>query len=370
MSTATVLHLIETSGPGGAEKLLLSLVAHLDASRYWSVACLLKRGWLSDQLAAQGVETIIVPQNGRLDTRWLRRVIEVIRRYGVNVLHAHEFAMNTYGSLVATITGVPIVTTIHGKNYYADKWRRRLAYRLVSRLSYMVAVSADIKRHLAEKVGVREDRVITIPNGIDLSAYDSQRSHREEVRRTLGVDNGTLLLGAIGNLYPVKGHTYLLRAVALLHGGGLPVKLVIAGRGALLDDLRAETTRLGIARDVAFLGFREDVPALLPALDVFVLPSLSEGLPLSALEAMATGMPVVATRVGGAPEVVAHGESGLLVPPADPTALAEAVRVVLCDREVARRFAETGRRIVETRFSLARMLGQYEALYTRAARTQ
>jgi glycosyltransferase involved in cell wall biosynthesis len=278
-------------------------------------------------------------------------------------MHAHEFAMNTYGSIASAITRIPIITTVHGKNYYHDKWRRRLAYRFVSKQSRMVAVSEDIKKFLIKEIGIKNGRITTIYNGINLNLYRPDNNQRYKVRKELGINNNQPLIGTIGNLYPVKGHTYLLKAMAIVKKMCPVIKLLITGRGRLLDELKREAIKLDIEKNVNFLGFREDIPSLLQAIDIFVLPSISEGLPLSALEAMACEKPVVATNVGGVPEVIINGKTGFLVSPWNSEALAEKILLLLRNKNMANHFGRAGRARVEKEFNLEIMIQRYQELY-------
>ena len=359
-----VLQLIETSGPGGAENVLINLVDSFDKTKFQPLICLLKDGWLHDQLRERGFDTVIIPQAKGLSASWIPRCASLVRQKKIDLLHAHEFVMNTYGSIVSRLTGIPIVTTVHGKAYYGEKWRRRMAYRFAARQSKMVAVSDDIKNFLIDRVGINADDLITIRNGIDIEAYSCARSGNG--RKDTELNRGGAVLGTVGNLYPVKGQTYLLKALSKVAQTIPSVTCLIAGRGELLGALQAEAAQLGIADRVHFLGFRQDIPQLLRQMDIFVLPSLSEGLPLSALEAMAAGKPVVATDVGGTHEAVVDGCTGFLVPPGDPEGLSDKITYLLKNREVAKSFGKAGRNRVAQYFSLEHMTQRYEELYHEA----
>ncbi|MGI0016318.1 MAG: glycosyltransferase, partial [Nitrososphaera sp.] len=352
------------SGPGGAEKMLTSLVENLDRSRYRSVVCLLRDGWLRHQLQSRGIETMVIPQHYSLDFVWLFRLAQLLKERFIRVMHAHEFAMNVYGSLLSKITGIPIIATVHGKSYYWVKWRRRMAYRFVARQSIMVAVSEDLKRFLMRQVTIHPDNIRVVHNGIDLHRYAAD-DLRNTIRKELGI-NARPVIGTVGNLYAVKGQAYLLRACAIVAKDFPDFVLLVAGRGEQLASLDAEARCLGIGGNVKFLGFREDIPTLLQAMDVFVLPSVSEGLPLSILEAMALEKPVVASNVGGIPEVVKNGITGYLVPPKDPEALAENILLLLHHTQLAAHLGTSGRRRVQEAFSLEQMIQEYQSLYERS----
>jgi len=357
-----VLHLIESSETGGAETVVISLVENLDRNRYRSFVCLLSDGWLNTQLQRRGIETMVISQPRSVDFLWIYRVYRTLRDRSIHVMHSHEFATNVYGSLLSLVSGIPIVTTAHGKNYYAEKWRRRLAYRFAARQSTMVAVSEDLKRFLTQRVGIPPGNIRVVHNGIDLHRYALSERH-STTRKDLGIDARQPVIGTVGNLFAVKGQTYLLRACAVVARDFPDFVLLVAGEGGQLGALEDEARSLGIGGNVKFLGFREDVPYLLQAMDVFVLPSLSEGLPLSILEALALQKPIVASNVGGIPEVVKDGVTGYLVPSKDPKALAEKIILLLHHPQVAADFVKEGRKRVEEAFSLEQMIQEYQSLY-------
>jgi glycosyltransferase involved in cell wall biosynthesis len=358
----TILHLIETSGPGGAEKILISLVEHLHKEQYRSIVCLLEHGWLSSQLKARDVQTYVIPQRSSLDINWLYNLIVIIRRHKVNLIHSHEFTMNTYACIVSAFTRIPLIATVHGKNYYGDKLRRRVFYRFVSMKAIrMVAVSKNIKDFLVKEIGVEERRITTIYNGIDEKhhCYEDE----EQFRENLLIKENVPIIGTVGNLYPIKGHTYLLKAAVKVVSVFPDATFLIAGRGELLGKLQEEANQLNIKKNVRFLGFREDISRILPLMDLFVLPSLSEGLSVALLEAMRAGKPTIATKVGGNAEVIIEGETGLLVPAEDHLSLAGSIIYLLKDKELAQRMGKAGRTRVEREFSLGRMVENYQELY-------
>lgn len=359
-----VLHLIETSGPGGAEKVLIRLVENLDRSRYRSLVCLLRDGWLKAQLQSRGIETIVNPQHRSLDFHWLFRLARLLRNRSIHVMHAHEFAMNVYGSILSRMTGIPIVATVHGKNYYWSKWRRCLAYQFVARQSVMVAVSEDLRQFVTQRLAIHPDNIRVVHNGVHLRQH-AVSDRRNTIRKEMGINGSQPCIGTVGNLYAVKGQTYLLRACAAVAKEFPDFVLLVAGRGEQLESLEEEARSLGIERNVRFLGFREDVPALLDAIDVFVLPSVSEGLPVSILEAMARGKAVVASNIGGIPEVVKDGMTGYLVPPSDPEALTAKILLFLHHPQLAADMGESGRKRVQEAFSLDKMVQEYQSLYER-----
>jgi len=359
----TVLHLSSSSGPGGAEAVMASVASGLDAARYRSLVCLFRDGWLRARCEGLGLETHVIPMKGMLDVEWLRRFTRLLRERGVGLIHAHEFGANTYGTLAGRLARVPVVATVHGRSYYTDRGRRRLAYRVVSRAAAMVAVSKDVKRFVVERAGVSTRRVRVVYNGIAPAAPVTPGA-TAHLRAELGLGGGDRVVAVVGSLYGVKGHRYLLEAAPKVLAICPSTVFLLAGRGECEVALRAQAKSLGIDARVRFLGFRQDVQALLTLSDVFVLPSLSEGLSMAILEAMAAAKPVVATKVGGNPELIVDGETGILIECANPEALASAVTTILTDPAEARRLGENGLSRVQRRFTSAAMVRNYEAIYS------
>ena len=345
--------------------MLKGLASSLDPGRFRSIVCLFHRGWLHEAMRAQDLPTSVIEINRVLDTQWARAFAALVRKERVAVIHAHEFTANTYGSFMGRLLGVPVVATVHGKNYYAEQLKRRLAYRFVSRASQMVTVSEDLKRFIVQEVGVEEHRVSVIYNGVDPTAPlppDQLKAIRAELR----LDEGGLVIGAVGSLYPVKGHIHLIRALPEILRFCPGTVLLLVGRGEQEDALKAEVGKLGLDAYVRFLGFRDDVRVLLSLIDVFVLPSLSEGLSMALLEAMAAGKPVVATRVGGNAELVVEGDTGFLVDPQSPDSISDRVARILRDRTRAAHMGEHGLRRAQNLFSFRSMVEQYQSCYDQA----
>jgi glycosyltransferase involved in cell wall biosynthesis len=207
-----------------------------------------------------------------------------------------------------------------------------------------------------------EDRVQVIYNGVD-EAPETDLAKTSQYKRDLGLSEDELVVGVVGNLYPVKGHSYLLDAVPQILKAYPKTTFLLIGRGELEVPLKTKVKTLGIEEKVRFLGLRHDVPKLLAVMDVFAMPSLSEGLSIALLEAMTAGKPVVVTRVGGNPELVVEGQTGYLVPAGDAQSLAEAILALLGDSNRAKMFGMRAKHIVEERFTLAHMAEQYLKLY-------
>jgi len=359
-----IAHLIETDGPGGAERVVADLAANLQAAGTYNVVFLPANGegWLAQQLAGSGVAIEHFRLDAPLSPRCAREIATAFRRHQVEVAHSHEFSMAVYGAWASWLAGVPHVITMHGSRYYAGRLQRRAALRAaMAHAHQVVAVSHQLADRLSADLLVRRSRIAMVSNGVR-----HEVASRTTVRNELGLGLDDRLLVAIGNLYPVKGHQVLIDALAMIAGRHPAVHLAIAGRGELADELTARARDLHLAERVHFLGLRSDVAAILAAADVFVQPSLSEGLPLALLEAMFAGRAIVASDVGEVGAALAHGDAGVLVPPGDVSALASALDAVLTNPLRARELGDRARRRADAEYDVSHMVGRYAAIYERA----
>lgn len=359
----TLAMMLESDGPGGAEVLLLQLSEELRGRGCTIVPVLpaVGVGWLGARFAEKGFEVETFSIRGPLDPACLWGLARTLRRKKVDLVHSHEFTMSVYGAAAAKLVRRPHVLTMHAKQGMTDHLRRRLALRWAFRNSVRaVAVSDDTRTHLESELGLAPAAITTVRNGIPL-----RTGARERLRSELGLAPDCILLLAVGNLQPRKGHRVLLRALAAIraHRPELPWHLAIAGRGQEAASLAAFAADAGLADRVALLGHREDVPDLHAAADVFVMPSLWEGLPLALLEAMAAGTAVVASAVSGIPEAVTFGVHGLLVPPGDDKGLEQALEIVLTDHQLRRQLGAAARRRARSEFTLTRMADDYQRIY-------
>jgi glycosyltransferase involved in cell wall biosynthesis len=360
-----VLYLLETGGPGGAERMLFDLAQHVGPG-WQPVVGVMKSGWLRAHATAAGIPCVMLNGHGLGDLGVVGGLLEAIATHEVAVIHAHEFYMGLIGAAASLASGVPLVVTVHGKHYYPDRRRRRAACRMVAaQAAALVTVSQDLRGFFCEATGTPSSRVRVVYNGIALRDPAGPLRHLE-LLDSIGIPRSAQIVGTVGNLYPVKGHLDLIRAAQMIVVRRPAAHVIILGRGALHDALVAEATALGIRDRVHLLGYREDVQAWLTTMDVFTMPSLSEGLPLSLLEAMGSGLPAVVTGVGGMPEVVRDGETGFVVPPGDVGVLADRISFVLEDPSRAATMGAAARDLVIARFGLERMVAEYRDVYRHA----
>jgi glycosyltransferase involved in cell wall biosynthesis len=357
-------HLIESDGPGGAERVVASLAVELQSAGAENVVFVpaAGEGWLANELGGTGVQVEPFRLERPLSPAFARWLAATLRRHRVTLAHSHEFTMAVYGAWAARQAGIPHVFTMHGGRYYAERLRRRLALRVAAGLSRSVAaVSQSVARHLIRDLWIRASRIVTIPNGARRRPV-GQASLREELK----LGTADQLAVTVGNLYSVKGHGYLLDALGSLTERFPRLHVAIAGRGELEDRLRARARELRVDERFHLLGLRSDIGTLLAGADVFVMPSLSEGLPLALLEAMLAGRPIVATAVGDIPTALMGGQAGVLVPPGDAGALADALAGLLSDPGQARQLGAAAAARAAEEYTIGRMLERYRALYTHA----
>ncbi len=358
-----VLHFIDTTGPGGAETVFLRLAAGLRDRGWPARTVVVGPGWVLDNVRGLGLPVDVLPTHGSLDLRYLRNLSAVVRRHRIGLIHSHLFGASGYASVAGLLTKTPVVATFHGASDVLRHGRgRRLRYGIVSRQARVVCVSESLRRSLSATGLVRKDRIRLIPNGVDAAPFADAEG--APLRAQHGVNSEMVLVGALGNVRSAKDYATLLRAAAVLSED---TRFVFAIVGERTEPLHGQLLRLrdslGLADRVTFWGFREDVPEVMAAFDILAISSATEGFSLAAIQAMAAGKPVVATRSGGPEDIVTDEVDGLLVPVGSPGALAAALRRLADRPDWAATIARRARQTVRERFSLDAMLDGYEALY-------
>lgn len=352
---------------GGAEELILGASTALPAHGVETgVVALTRRGPVAEEIAAAGVPVHhVAGQPGPRDPAAFLRLVRLLRRERPDVVHTFLIAAGIYGRLAAFAAGVPVVLAAE-QNVYARKPRRHaLLERALAARTYRVVACCDlVNRYYREQVGVGSEKVTTVYNAVRF-AHRPPASEAAAARAALGLPADAVVLGTLGRLTEQKGQAALLEAVALLARDHPNVHLFLAGAGPLRDRLEADAARLGLGDRVRFLGLRRDRATLYAAMDIFVLPSRWEGLSLALVEAMGAGRAVVTTAVGGNPEVVADGRTGLLVAPADPSALAAALSRLVGDAVLRATLGEAAAAEARARFSIEEHAGQLADLYRR-----
>jgi sugar transferase (PEP-CTERM/EpsH1 system associated) len=365
-----LVHVVHWLRVAGLENGVTNLVNRLGEDVVQTVVCVREAGPLSLRLPPH-VRLIVVGRKDKRDVGLLWRLARLFRQLRPHIVHSRNWA--TIDAVpAARLAGVPFV--IHGEHGREasdpegrNRRRNSIEWMLSPLVSSFVTVSEDLSRWLVTTVGVSADKVVCIPNGVDTTAfseptYDSVTGQRSR-RLGLGLQPQSIVVGTVGRLDPVKDHLTLLEAFARLSDPVRNLELVIAGEGPLRVTLERRIEKLELTGRVHLLGHRNDVPAVLREIDLFVLPSLAEGMSNTVLEAMATGLPVVATRTGGTPELVVHGVTGTLVPVGDAAALAAALEVYRREPHLRELHGKAGRQRAVEDFSVDRMVCAYRNLY-------
>jgi len=375
-----IVYIISRLSIGGASFHVILLSAGLDPTRFeqWLVTGREKPGERSvlEEAVFRGVKPLVIPEMVAefslrpRDVKALLKLYAFLRRVRPHIVHTHTAKAGFLGCLAASLAHVPVVLhTYHGHllhGYYGPvrSWALRQMERALGRLrTCVIAVSQEVARDLVRYRVVPPEKIRVIPLGLELEPFLQCGAERGRFRSELGLEDGVPLVGIVGRLVPIKNHRLFLRAAAQVAACKPQARFVIVGDGLLRRDLRAEAESLGIGDRVVFTGWRRDLPRIYADLDVLVVSSNNEGTPVSVIEAMAAGCPVVATRVGGLPDLIVDGVNGVLVPPGDAGALAEGVLGLLREPHTAARMAEHARAVVRERFNAGRLVKDMESLY-------
>ena len=366
-----VLHLVNRFWIGGAERQFVErLRLHPQGFRA-VVGCLEASGPMLEQVRALGYEPQVFPLNGSMlkpnTAVQIARIARLIREQGVKIIHATDFNTNLLALAAARLTGAKAIVSRVDLGHLRSgfgKWHRE-AEKLNARFADLVVANADAVREVCiEDEGCRPERVVVVRNGLDLARFDALAAQPLQ-ERLPGPDAATTV-AVIGNLWPVKGHRTFIEAVALVKDRLPGVKFVCAGEGPERGFLEKRIVQLGLQGRFFLLGHRLDVPALLARVQAGCLCSSAEGLSNALMEAMAARLPLIATRVGGNPELVRDGDNGFLVPYGDARALADKLVALISDRQRMEAMGRRGRERVESELSLQRMADGHGALYRRA----
>lgn len=358
------MQLVYSLGVGGSEMLALNIASGLDRRRFRPYVCALDLdGELAGDLERLEIPRFVMHRRG-VEAGVFRRLHQVIRENRIHVVHTHHFTQLLYGAVPARLAGARIVHTEHEFFSYAQSQFGQTLIRPLARLCDRVtAVGPEVAEFFTRTLGVPAMTVVR--NGVSFQAFAHDRL---AVRRELGLDPSGFVIGTVGRLEPEKDQMTLLEAFRRLKDSGVRARLVIVGVGAMAEELQRQAASLGIADRTMFLGLRRDVPRLLSAMDVFVLTSIREGLPIALIEAMAAGLPVIASDVGSIGDLVKDGQNGLLVPARDVAGFVGAMERLIACPSLRTQLGGAGRRTVEGSFSLSATTRAYEAMYESAAK--
>ena len=371
MTTARVLNVVPTLMCGGTENQFMTLARQLDRTRFdVEFACLRRWGGFVDELIQRRIPLTEYPVSTFRSVSAVRqqaRLARHIRRRDVQIVHAYNFYGNVFATPPARLVAPVTIASIRDRAPYLTPMQKRVQ-RYACQFADCILVNADAVKDWLIGEGYDSSKISVIRNGVDLARFDNPPAP-VELRRQLHVADDTPLVGVISRLTRLKGLEHFLEAAAMIKARVPNVRFLVVGETSPMDqgylgDLQRYAERCGVAPYVTFTGLRTDVPALLASLTVSVMPSLNEALSNVVLESMASGAPTVATAVGGTPEAIVDGVTGLLVPPAESAAIADAVVHLLTDASLAQQLGRAGRGHIADHFSVRRMVRSTEDLYT------
>ncbi len=373
MKPLKVLHIIRPA-EGGMKEHLLALIKGIDQQKYvFHVACPGDSPVARD-LQAIGIEVTDIPLEGPIhpvkDAKCIRQLRKLCADEGYPLVHCHGSKAGLVGRAAANLAGVPaVIMTAHnfviGDNLSKVKKFIFTAGEQVlgGRTNHIITVSEALKNEYVTRFGVPAGKITCIYNGIDTGAF-SAKVDTAAVRKTMGLPTDKLIVGTVARMAPQKGLKHFVAAIATM-GDRLDAHYLIAGDGPLRGELEAQAKDLGVREKIMFPGFCQNINEVLKVIDIFVVPSVSEGLSITAIEAMAAGRPVIASRVGGLPEVVADGQTGILVPAGDSDGLADAIMRLGSDKALAHKMGQNGVVMAGQKFSIDGMITATEGLYNR-----
>lgn len=362
------LHLMQITqdlGIGGLEQVVVNICKTIDRKQFnVSVLCLRNTGFFAPEVEKLGIKVFLLKQrqNGT-DYLSFLKVAKIFKEEKIEIIHTHNTQPFIDGTLGALLSGVKtIIHTDHARNF-PDKKRYMLAEWLMSNFAYkIIGVSEHTSQNLIKYVRIPPQKIMTIPNGIDGTRYNIVID-KVKKKKELGIKNNGPIIGLGVRLTEQKGITYLLNAMPEIIKSFPDITLLIAGEGEREDILKKEAKDLGVDKNTLFIGPRYDIPGLLKVFDLYVLPSLWEGLPMVLLEAMAAGCPIVATNVGGNYTAISNGENGSLVEAKNPLALSAEIIRLLKDNKLRESYSKKGLEIFRKQFRAEVMTKQYEKLY-------
>lgn len=367
MKPVKIMHVIHSLDIGGLENGLVNLINTMDSNRFsHAICCISQSGRNAEKLNQQDVSIFEMKKGERSELLMPLRLARLFKKIQIDIVHTRNWG-SFDGIIGAILARVPILihgehgrdmTDPDGSNKKRNFIRKLSSYFVI----HYITVSNDLREWLIASVGIDEKKVQTIYNGVDTIKFNPDNKYL--IREKYGYTSKDIIIGTVGRLDPVKDQQLLIKAFAQLKSKYLNIALLIIGDGPCRENLENLTRDLGIKQNVSFLGIRADVPELLKLMDIFVLPSIFEGISNTILEAMSIGLPVIASNVGGNPDLVVDGETGILVPREDVSALATALERYILDHATMKQHGTAGRKRAIDEFGLNRMVAQYEDMYT------
>lgn len=364
-----IVHIMATPSFSGPDATVLSIFEKLDPVRYRNYLIFLNSPGTVNQLLVErsrslGIETVSFDTRGKINLLTLKKIISFTRKNRIQILHPHNYKTDILAYLASRFYPVKCVSTLHGFVNRNRKMRfyRRLDLKILKHFDRVKVVSRPLYS-LAESVGICPDKLSLIPNAIDLALMVSGETEQESIRKEFTLNKKQPLIGMIGRLDKEKNPGLILDILPELIRLFPDLKCFFVGEGSLRGDLIRRAEEMGLNSMAVFTGYREDARTIISLLDVVIIPSWTEGIPKTLLESMAFEKPVVATRVGGVPDVIRDGKNGFLVPPGDPRVMADKVAFLLADSELRHRMGIAGRDLMVNEYSDRRMVSQMDEFY-------
>jgi len=361
-----ILHIVEDLKAGGLEKILASIVLSLDPSKYdVQVWCLARGGDIAQELIGKGMSVRILQMKSYHNSLNIVRLGLAMKRERFLLVHTHGYFAGTFGRLAAILARIPVIITHVHSTYYDYGKRNLLIERFLSFFTdRVICISQAVERFVSVNERIRSEKTCLIYNAVAPPDQLLNDHLRKQIRVSLGFDAEAIVIAVVASLTANKGHRILLTAFKEAFGSHPSIRLLIVGDGPLRKHLETATRQLMLDHAVVFTGIRQDVFSLLQTSDILVLPSQDrEGLGVALIEAMAVGLPVIGTDLGGIPEVIEDGENGFLVSPGSSEQLAEALKKLVNDQALRTVMGHRGRQMYEEKFALSRMIRQIETLY-------
>ena len=364
-----ILFMIDELDIGGTEQQILELVRHIDKSRYKPMVCCLRSdGRVADEIRQLGVKVVLLRKRMKFDFFIIPKLMRFIKEERIDIVQTYLITANIWGVLAAKLAGVRWIFASERNVNTSDQGNKHpfadFVFRVLCTLPARIIGNADaVSKYLVEDINIPKAKVVTIHNGINLDRFDCKVDINRK-KSELGLDLRSPVIGVIARLSPQKNHRMLLQATLKVVNTIPDLRMLIVGDGPLLGQIKDLCNDLDLASNVIFTGARRDVPEIMQVLDISVLPSLFEGFPNTIMESMAAGKPVIATDVGGNPELVENGKTGYIVPSNDPEVMADAILHLLKNRILLAKLGKAGRRRIEKYFTLDRMVQKTEQMYS------
>ncbi len=365
MKPVNILHIISKLPVGGVENQLFIVLKNYDRKRFNPIVCSLsEEGEIGREIRESGLEVISLNRlKHTFDYKIVKDICDIVKRREIKIVRTHQYHANLYGRLAAILAKVPcIVASVHNIYTMDKKLHRRVLNNLLGRFTdKVVAVSETVKKDILQYDGLPEGKVAVIYNGIDTGRF--VRIEGNPVRKEFCIAQDVPVIGTIGRLTFQKGQRYLIEAAARIIRKFPRIKLLITGEGPDKNELEELAGKLGISGNVFFLGMRRDIPEVLEAIDIFVFPSLWEGLGTAFIEAMAAGRPVIATDIPPVREVLEDKITGVIVPLNNSDAIADSIELLLTNKTLAENLGKAARERAVSFFSIGATVTKYTALF-------